>query len=105
MSAATSSARSGDYERADEMMTEAESAAGRLTTMPPTTNGKLVSVFSRSSVRIERVRLAVQHGRPQEALDLARGMRLSKDVPVSWRTWLLLDLARAYTDLGTRTTP
>lgn len=100
MSAATSSARSGDYERANAMMTAAERAAGRLTRLPPTHNGKLVSVFSRSSVRIERVRLAVQHGRPEEALSLAQGMRLSRDVPPSWRTWLLLDIARAHTDLG-----
>jgi hypothetical protein len=27
-------------------------------------------------------------------------MRLSKDTPPSWRTWLLLDVARAHTDLG-----
>jgi transcriptional regulator with XRE-family HTH domain len=100
MSAATSYARGGDYGRANEMMTTAEHAAGRLATLPPPKDGKLVSVFSRSSVRIERVRLAVQHGRPEEALALAKGMRLSKDVPPSWRTWLLLDLARAYTDLG-----
>ncbi|UCM88823.1 helix-turn-helix domain-containing protein [Streptomyces marincola] len=100
MSAATSYARSGDYERADEMMTSAENAAKRLAHLPPPEDGRLVSVFSRSSVRIERVRLAVQHKRPQEALDLARGMRLSKDVPPSWRAWLLLDIARAHTDLG-----
>ncbi|WP_049578086.1 helix-turn-helix domain-containing protein [Streptomyces sp. SBT349] len=100
MSAATSCARGGDYDRANEMMTQAENAAGRLAKLPPTTNGKLVSVFSRSSVRIERVRLAVQHKRPREALELAKGMRLSKDVPPSWRTWLLLDIARAHTDLG-----
>ncbi len=100
MSAATSSARSGDYGTADDMMRTAEQAAGRLATMPPAPNGKLVSVFSRSSVRIERVRLAVQHAHPQEAVRLARGMRLSADIPPSWRTWLLLDLARAHTDLG-----
>ncbi|NEA59226.1 helix-turn-helix transcriptional regulator [Streptomyces sp. SID13666] len=100
MSAATSAARSGDYETADEMMTTAERAAGRLVTLPPPENGKLVSVFSRSSVRIERVRLAVQHARPEEALHLAKGMRLSPDTPPSWRTWLLLDVARAYADIG-----
>ncbi|MER5785619.1 helix-turn-helix transcriptional regulator [Streptomyces mobaraensis] len=100
MSGATSSARSGDYDTADEMMRTAEQAAGRLAALPPAPNGKLVSVFSRSSVRIERVRLAVQHGRPQEALRLARRMRLSADIPPSWRTWLLLDLARAHADLG-----
>jgi hypothetical protein len=100
MSSATSAARSGDYDRANEMMTTAERAAGRLTTLPPPENGKLVSVFSRSSVRIERVRLAVQHARPEEALELARGMRLSRDTPPSWRTWLLLDVARAHTDTG-----
>ncbi|MFI1965365.1 helix-turn-helix domain-containing protein [Streptomyces pathocidini] len=100
MSAATSAARSGSYDTANEMMTTAEQAAGRLATLPPPANGKLVSVFSRSSVRIERVRLAVQHARPEEALALSRGMRLSKDVPPSWRTWLLLDVARAHTDVG-----
>jgi hypothetical protein len=100
MSAATSAARSGDYERADEMMTTAERATARLATLPPPNDGKLVSVFSRSSVRIERVRLAVQHARPEEALRLARGMRLSKDTPPSWRTWLLLDVAAAHTDVG-----
>lgn len=100
MSAATSSARSGDYDTANDMMRTAEQAAGRLATMPPAANGKLVSIFSRSSVRIERVRLAVQHARPEEALRLARGMRLSADTPPSWRTWLLLDVARAYADVG-----
>ncbi|MHA7959288.1 helix-turn-helix domain-containing protein [Streptomyces sp. L500] len=100
MSAATSAARSGDYDTANDMMRTAEQAAGRLATMPPAVNGKLVSVFSKSSVRIERVRLAVQHARPEEALRLARGMRLSADTPPSWRTWLLLDVARAYADVG-----
>ncbi|QKV69863.1 helix-turn-helix domain-containing protein [Streptomyces harbinensis] len=100
MSAATSSARAGDYDRARDMMGVAEQLAGSLGALPPAANGKLVSVFSRSSVRIERVRLAVQHERPEEALGLARGLRLSRDIPVSWRTWLLLDVARAYTDLG-----
>ncbi|MER7463617.1 helix-turn-helix transcriptional regulator [Streptomyces sp. NPDC097981] len=103
MSAATSYARSDDYETANDMMVTAEKAAGRLATLPPPADGKLVSVFSRSSVRIERVRLAVQHERPQEALALAKGIRLSKDTPPSWRTWLLLDVARAHTDMGDAT--
>ncbi|AFU62029.1 putative XRE regulator [Streptomyces phage phiHau3] len=100
MSAATSAARSGDYTTASDMMTTAEKATRRLSRLPPPVDGKLVSVFSRSSVRIERVRLAVQHERPDEALQLAKGMRLSADTPPSWRTWLLLDVARAHTDLG-----
>ena len=100
MSAATSYARSGHYDRADEMMRAAEKAAGRVAKMPAPEDGRLVSVFSKSSVRIERVRLAVQYGRPEEALTLAKGMRLSKDTPPSWRTWLLLDVARAHTDTG-----
>ncbi|MCH0540309.1 helix-turn-helix transcriptional regulator [Streptomyces sp. MUM 203J] len=100
MSAATSYARSDDYETANVMMVEAEKAAGRLATLPPPAEGRLVSVFSRSSVRIERVRLAVQHERPEEALALAKGIRLSRDTPPSWRTWLLLDVARAHTDMG-----
>ncbi|MFL4902761.1 helix-turn-helix domain-containing protein [Streptomyces sp. MMS24-I2-30] len=100
MSAATSYARSGDYSRADELMRTAEKAAVRVAKMPAPEDGRLVSVFSKSSVRIERVRLAVQHGRPEEALTLARGMRLSKDTPPSWRTWLLLDVARAHADVG-----
>ncbi|MFJ6566946.1 helix-turn-helix domain-containing protein [Streptomyces sp. NPDC091292] len=100
MSAATSAARSGDYDTASDMMTTAEKATTRLAALPPPVNGRMVSVFSRSSVRIERVRLAVQHARPQEALNLAKGMRLRADTPPSWRTWLLLDVARAHTDLG-----
>ena len=100
MSAATSAARSGDYGQANDMMTTAERAADRLSRLPPAANGKLVSVFSRSSVRIERVRLAVQHSRPDEAGRSAGGMRLSSDTPASWRTWLLLDVARAHTDVG-----
>ncbi len=82
------------------MMVTAEKGAERLARMPKPQDGKLLSVFNKSSVRIERVRLAVQHERPSEALTLARGMRLSKDTPPSWRTWLLLDVARAHTDLG-----
>ncbi|WP_369377598.1 helix-turn-helix domain-containing protein [Streptomyces sp. cg36] len=103
MSAATSYARNDDYDTADEMMRTAERAAGRLAKLPPPVDGKLVSVFSKSSVRIERVRLAVQHERPEEALVLAKGMRLSTDTPPSWRTWLLLDVARAHTDVGDAT--
>ncbi|MEV0259627.1 helix-turn-helix transcriptional regulator [Streptomyces sp. NPDC050732] len=100
MSAATSAARSNDYQRAAELMEHAEQEAKRVTKLPPGSDSRMVSVFSPSSVRIERVRLAVQYGRPQEALTLAKGMRLGKDVPASWRTWLLLDVARAHTDLG-----
>ena len=83
------------------MMTAAEDGAARLAILPPPEDdGRLLSVFSRSSVRIERIRLAVQHARPDEALSLAKGIRLSADIPPSWRTWLLLDVARAYTDIG-----
>ncbi|WP_411114031.1 helix-turn-helix domain-containing protein [Streptomyces sp. 029-5] len=100
MSAATSYARSRDYERADTMMRAAEREAVRVGKMPTSEDNRMVSVFSKSSVRIERVRLAVQFGHPEEALELAKGMRLSKDTPPSWRTWLLLDVARAHTDVG-----
>ncbi|CAM5521255.1 XRE family transcriptional regulator OS=Streptomyces alboniger OX=132473 GN=CP975_14890 PE=4 SV=1 [Streptomyces alboniger] len=100
MSAATSAARGNDYERAAALMAQAEKEAARVAKLPPGSDSRMVSVFSPSSVRIERVRLAVQYGHPQEALTLAKGMRLGKDVPASWRTWLLLDVARAHTDLG-----
>lgn len=100
MSAATSAARKGNYDEAREVMTAAEHGAVRLAALPSPAEGRLLSVFSRSSVRIERVRLAVQHARPEEALRLARGLRLSADIPPSWRTWLLLDVARAHADLG-----
>lgn len=100
MSAATSAARMGDYDHARDMMTAAEDGAGRLSALPPAADGRMLSVFSRSSVRIERIRLAVQHARPEEALTLAKRTRLSSDVPPSWRTWLLLDVARAYADVG-----
>lgn len=103
MSAATSAARSNDYERAAELMANAETQAGRVAKLPQGSDSRMVSVFSPSSVRIERVRLAVQYGHPEDALALAKGMRLSKDVPPSWRTWLLLDVARAHTDLGDAT--
>ncbi|WP_435175882.1 helix-turn-helix domain-containing protein [Actinacidiphila sp. bgisy145] len=100
MSAATSAARSGDYERAAAMMETAERQAARVSKLPAGTDHRMISVFSPSSVRIERVRLAVQYGHSAQALELAEGMRLSKDTPASWRTWLLLDVARAHTDLG-----
>ncbi|MYR74379.1 helix-turn-helix domain-containing protein [Streptomyces sp. SID4925] len=100
MSAATSAARSGDYERAAAMMETAEKEAARVAKLPAGGDNRMVSVFSPSSVRIERVRLAVQYGHPHDALALAKGMRLSKDTPPSWRTWLLLDVARAHTDTG-----
>ncbi|MEE1825840.1 helix-turn-helix transcriptional regulator [Streptomyces sp. BE20] len=103
MSAATSTARGGDFEGASDMMRTAEKATTGLARLPATSDGRMVSVFSRSSVRIERVRLAVQHARPDEALRVARGMRLSADVPPSWRTWLLLDVARAHVDVGDAT--
>ncbi|MEU3855522.1 helix-turn-helix domain-containing protein [Streptomyces sp. NPDC029554] len=100
MSAATSAARSGDYDRAAAMMEAAEKEAARVSKLPEGSDNRMVSVFSPSSVRIERVRLAVQYGHPHDALALAKGMRLSKETPPSWRTWLLLDVARAYTDIG-----
>jgi transcriptional regulator with XRE-family HTH domain len=101
MSGATSAARMGNYDEARDMMATAEDGAGRLAVLPPPEDdGRMLSVFSRSSVRIERVRLAVQHARPDEALALAKGIRLSADIPPSWRTWLLLDVARAYADIG-----
>lgn len=101
MSAATSAARMGKYHHARDVMMTAEEGAARLATLPPPVDdGRMLSVFSPASVRIERVRLAVQHDRPDEALKLAKGIQLSGDIPPSWRTWLLLDLARAYTDLG-----
>jgi transcriptional regulator with XRE-family HTH domain len=100
MSAATSAARMGNYDQARDVMAVAEEGAGRLAALPPEGDGRMLSVFSRSSVRIERVRLAVQHARPEEALALAKGIRLSADIPPSWRTWLLLDVARAYADIG-----
>lgn len=100
MAAARSIGVTADYEQASDMLKVAEATAGRLATLPPPVNGKLVTVFSRSAVRIERVRLAVQHGQPDTALFLARGIRLSSDTPPSWRTWLMLDVARARTDVG-----
>jgi len=101
LSAATSSARMGNYDEARDVMIAAEEGADRLTQLPaPEEDGRMLSVFSPSSVRIERVRLAVQYARPDEALHLAKGIRLSADTPPSWRTWLLLDVARAYTDIG-----
>jgi transcriptional regulator with XRE-family HTH domain len=101
LSAATSAARSGDYDQASAVMVAAEDGAGRLASLPPPDDdGRMLSVFSRSSVRIERVRLAVQYGRPDEAIRLAHGIRLSPDTPLSWRTWLLLDIARAHADAG-----
>ncbi|MEI5103924.1 helix-turn-helix transcriptional regulator [Streptomyces sp. PmtG] len=100
MSAATSAARGGDYDRAAAMMARAENEAARVSKLPDGGDNRMVSVFSPSSVRIERVRLAVQYGHPHDALELAKGMRLSKDTPPSWRTWLLLDVARAHTDVG-----
>lgn len=103
MSAATSAARSNDYERAASLMEHAEKEAARVAKLPEGSDSRMVSVFSPSSVRIERVRLAVQYGHPEQALNLAEGMRLGKDTPPSWRTWLLLDVARAHTDLGDAT--
>ncbi|MBZ6252197.1 helix-turn-helix transcriptional regulator [Streptomyces olivaceus] len=100
MSAATSAARSGDYDRAADLMAGAEKQAARVSKLPAGSDSRMVSVFSPSSVRIERVRLAVQYGHPEDALTLAKGMRLSKDTPPSWRTWLLLDVARAHADTG-----
>lgn len=100
MSAATSAARSGDHQRAAVMTEAAEQEAARVAKLPDSGDNRMVSVFSPSSVRIERVRLTVQYGHPEDAPALAGGMRLSKDTPPSWRTWLLLDVARDHTDIG-----
>ena len=100
MSAARSVGVTADYEQASDILKIAESTVGRLATLPPPVNNKLVSVFNRSAVWIERVRLAAQHGQPEQALALARNIRLSGETLPSWRSWLLLDVARAHTDLG-----
>lgn len=100
MSAARSIGVTADYDQASGIFQVAEGAAERLVTLPPALNGKLLSVFNRSAVRIEWIRLAVQHGRPEQALAMARGIRLSRDTPTSWRIWHLLDVARAHADVG-----
>ncbi|MEV7783729.1 helix-turn-helix transcriptional regulator [Kitasatospora sp. NPDC088351] len=100
MAGAISTSLGGDYDGASEMMGTAERATVRLAEMPPPEDSRMVSVFSESSVRIKRVRLAVQHGRSDEALALARGVRFGVEIPPSWRAWLFLDVARAYADLG-----
>lgn len=101
MTGATSVARMGNYDQARDMMMTAEEVARRLATLPPPEGDpRLLPVFSESSVRIERIRLAVQHARPEEALGLAKGNRLGPDIPSSWRIGLLLDVARAYADVG-----
>lgn len=81
-------------------MEVAEAEAVRVSKLSDGGGNRMVSVFSPSSVRIERIGLAVQYGHPEDALALAKGMRLSKETPPSWRTWLLLDVARAHTDIG-----
>ena len=100
MSAATSAARMGNYDQANDVMAAPRKARDGSRYCRRPDDGRMLTVFSRSTVRIERVRLAVQHERPDEALQLAKGTRLSRDIPPSWRTWLLLDVARAYTDVG-----
>ena len=78
LAAARSVAVTADYEQASDVFDVAEGAAGRLATLTPAVHGKLVSVFDRSAVRIERIRLAAQCGRPEQALALARGIRLHR---------------------------
>ncbi len=97
LSAGTTAARSGDYSQAKDVMAVADAAAQRLGRHR---ENKLVSVFNRTAVRIEQVRLAVGFHRPEEAVSIAQSIRLSKSVPPTWRTWLYLDIARAKTDLG-----
>jgi DNA-binding XRE family transcriptional regulator len=97
LSAGTTAARSGDYSQAKDVMAVAEAAAQRLGRHR---ENKLVSVFNRTAVKIEQVRLAVGFHRPEEAVSIAQSIRLSKSVPPTWRTWLYLDIARAKTDLG-----
>jgi transcriptional regulator with XRE-family HTH domain len=98
LSAATTAARSGDYNQARDVLRVAEGAAGRLGDRSEL--NKMVSVFNTSAVKIEQVRLAVGFKRPAEAVSIAKGIRLGPDVPSTWRSWLLLDVARAKADLG-----
>ncbi|CAM5480042.1 helix-turn-helix transcriptional regulator [Streptomyces hirsutus] len=100
MSAATSAARSGDYERAATMMEAAEKEAARVSKLPDGGDNGIVSVFSPSSVRIERVRLAAPVRAPAGRLGVGQGNAAEQGHPPSWRTWLLLDVARARTDIG-----
>lgn len=81
-------------------MEVAEAEAVRVSKLSDGGGNRMVSVFSPSSVRIERIGLAVQYGHPEDVLKPAKGMRLSQDTPPSWRTWPLLDVSRAHADIG-----
>lgn len=98
LSAATTAARAGDYDQARDMMDVAEQAASRIG--PQAKPNKMVSVFNTSAVKIEQVRLAVGFQRPEEAVEIAKGVRLGPEVPPTWRSWFYLDVARAKADLG-----
>lgn len=98
LSAATTAARAGDYDQAKEVLDLAEHAAGRLDAQA--VPNKMVSVFNTAAVKIEQVRLAVNDKRAAEAVEIAKTIRLGPDVPPTWRSWLLLDVARAKADLG-----
>jgi transcriptional regulator with XRE-family HTH domain len=101
LSAATTAARSGDYDQAKEVLDLAEHVAGRIGARSKP--NKMVSVFNTAAVKIEQVRLAVGDKRPAEAVEIAKTIHLGPDVPPTWRSWLLLDVARAKADLGDAT--
>ncbi|MFF3005226.1 helix-turn-helix domain-containing protein [Kitasatospora sp. NPDC057940] len=100
MAGAISASLGGDYDGASEMLRTSEKVSGRLALMAPPADSRMVSIFSKSSVQIKRVRLAVQHARSGEALSLAKNVRFDSEIPPSWRAWLFLDVARAHADLG-----
>lgn len=55
------------------------------------------SVISPTSIAMHRTRAAVELGNPAQAVDLARAVPTSRDMPPVWRARHLIDVAQAHT--------
>jgi transcriptional regulator with XRE-family HTH domain len=100
MSAATSAARSGDYERAAAMMKAAEGEAARVSKLPAGGDNTWSVSSARRRSALNAFAWPSSTVTPQTPWPCRRACACRKTHPPSWRTWLLLDVARAHSDIG-----
>jgi transcriptional regulator with XRE-family HTH domain len=95
LSAATAAARNQRYDTARDLIQIARAAAHRI---GDDSTDRWTTVFGPTAVAMQAVSLETAAGEWGTALDLARQVPLSGQVPVSWKVRFLLDVAHAQTE-------
>lgn len=96
LNGAVAAARLRDRTMADDMIAQAEQAADRL----GTDANEMWTSFGPTNVEIHRLALALEFEDVQLAVDIAPGVRPTRNVPVERRARARLDVARAYGEAG-----